>query len=53
VDQFAEMGYQALVMDLYDAAFGLTNPASPRYDEAAGRAAWQVVTNFIAHQIAG
>ncbi|MCG7897943.1 MAG: dienelactone hydrolase family protein [Candidatus Thiodiazotropha weberae] len=37
----------------YDAAHGFTNPTSPRYDEAADRAAWQVVINFLQQKLAG
>jgi carboxymethylenebutenolidase len=47
-----EAGKQTISIS-YDAAHGFTNPASPRYDAAADRAAWQVVTDFIEHQIAG
>ncbi|MCG7908123.1 MAG: dienelactone hydrolase family protein, partial [Candidatus Thiodiazotropha taylori] len=37
----------------YDAAHGFTNPTSPRYDEAADKAAWQVVIDFLQQEIAG
>ncbi|MEW8626637.1 MAG: dienelactone hydrolase family protein [Candidatus Thiodiazotropha sp.] len=36
----------------YDAAHGFTNPTSPRYDEAADKAAWQVVIDFMRREIA-
>ena len=31
----------------YNAAHGFTNPASPRYDAQADRAAWEVTLDFI------
>ncbi|MCG7922660.1 MAG: dienelactone hydrolase family protein [Candidatus Thiodiazotropha lotti] len=37
----------------YDAAHGFTNPTSPRYDEVADKAAWQVVIDFLQQEIAG
>ncbi|MCG8014589.1 MAG: dienelactone hydrolase family protein [Candidatus Thiodiazotropha sp. 'RUGA'] len=37
----------------YDAAHGFTNPTSPRYDEAADKAAWQVVIDFFQQEITG
>ncbi|MEW7998822.1 MAG: dienelactone hydrolase family protein, partial [Candidatus Thiodiazotropha endolucinida] len=31
----------------FDAAHGFTNPTSPRYDEAADKASWACIVDFL------
>ncbi|MBT2970306.1 MAG: hypothetical protein B6D72_13950 [gamma proteobacterium symbiont of Ctena orbiculata] len=37
----------------FDAAHGFTNPTSPRYDEAADKASWQCIVDFLQRQLCG